>query len=209
MNYVDYISDFRSRQIVEFHTTRSKIKGFAEYVAGWHFGEGVPPSQDIIERASRIETYLRILGFAETDAFLGISGEVMVTGYRGNHYIEVLAEVDGQFGLVYEHGDDERINEEHHSEQDLRDKLKELVDQLWNASDLSTSNTTIGDNVVSKAWHSRILQAEEFLSLTEPAWTQARTQSVPTSLPIMTPEYPVILQYFGSSTPRYYRTAVG
>ena len=34
------------------------------------------------------------------DAFPGTYGEIMVTAYHGEHYIELIAEVDGKVGLV-------------------------------------------------------------------------------------------------------------
>ena len=74
MNHFITNSGFQSLEIAAVQTTQNKILGFAEYVAGWHFGEGVPPTWNAIERALRIETFLRSLGFGETDAFLGVSG---------------------------------------------------------------------------------------------------------------------------------------
>jgi len=209
MSYFIKTSEFRSRDFAVPPTTQNKIVGFAEYFVGWHFGEGMPPTEDAIDRALQFETYLRSLGFAETDAFLGVSGEIMVTGYEGDNYVEVLVEVNGQFGLVYEHGETEELNEEQRPEEWVRQQLRELADRLWNAFDLSTPITTIGENVDSQVWRFGIQQTAARQLLTEHVSTPAGTQYVSIlscSIPTL---YPVIPPYIGNSTPRSSPTRTG
>jgi len=93
--------------------TEQKIRDFYSLPVGWHYGDGIAPTSDMIAKAVQYEALYRLLGYPITDAFPGIDGEIMVTAYHGDYYVELTLEVDGLFrfaceapgsGEVYEEG---------------------------------------------------------------------------------------------------------
>ena len=85
-------------------STHSKLSEFERLQPGWHYGQGIPPSAASMEQALNIlEVYLGS-GIKETDAFCGQYGEVMVTAYHGDDYIECDIEADGTARFTYRSG---------------------------------------------------------------------------------------------------------
>lgn len=74
--------------------TIKKIEGFRELKEGWNFGEGEPFNDNIIDQAKFINKEIIEYGFLETDAFPGSSGEIMVTLYYDDKYLEFTVEPD-------------------------------------------------------------------------------------------------------------------
>ena len=82
--------------------TQEKIRSFSELPTGWHYGHGVAVSQGTVAISLLFESFIKLIGFPETDAFPGITGEVMVAGYSRTNHVQVTVEPDGTFRLAHE-----------------------------------------------------------------------------------------------------------
>ena len=125
--------------------TAEKIKRFRNLPTGWHYGEGVLPSRGVVNAALQIHANAVIAGLMDTDAFLGISGEVRVTAYSPFTDLEFTVEPNGSITFVRE---DRRTGTETDYRQNLllRDVLSILSDvgrELWASFGFSTTGTTI------------------------------------------------------------------
>jgi len=142
--------------------TTSKIRSFSHLPSGWHFGSGSAPKQQMIETAIEWNSKLIQFGFHTTDAFPGVSGEIMVTGYLGTHYVEVLIEenfkeANFRVSLTYENNNQELRCLERATELAAFDTLIEIAGGIWSTSDYFTQNTSIVSAMNSKALPSRFM----------------------------------------------------
>jgi hypothetical protein len=118
----------------------NKIRSFADLPEGWHFGAGRSPSAAMISKALAWNDKLRRLGFVATDAFPGANGEIMVTGYEGAHYVEILLEIDGTVSFVYERGGAEVICLDHAAPDKVSATIEGIAGKIWSTSDYFTQN---------------------------------------------------------------------
>lgn len=84
--------------------TAAKIIGFSHYEPGWCYGEGQIPTLTRVWVALSLNREAERAGFKETNAFLGLDGEIRVTAYDKDVYVEVTAEVDNTYTFVAERG---------------------------------------------------------------------------------------------------------
>ena len=80
------LTQYWVQDIGEPHVTERKIRNFSRRVLGWHFGDGVAFSQNVLEGALELHRAALAQGLFETDAFPGIRGQIVVTIYRSQHY---------------------------------------------------------------------------------------------------------------------------
>lgn len=73
-------------------TTIEKINSYRSLPKGWHYGEGQAISNEVIECALSIQKGLKEQGLGFTDAFPGLNGEVRVTAYKDDFYLEFTVE---------------------------------------------------------------------------------------------------------------------
>lgn len=152
-------ADFSAGSII-VPDTAIKIVSFEDLPVGWHYGDGGPIAKHLTDRALYFYWFLSSLGFGETDAFPGIAGEVMVTGYRDSHYVEVIAEIDDSVSIIYEQNGTEIYDEEHLEFNEAVELLRKISDdiragEVWNTLDFYTRNISIPTptKTASKAWH--------------------------------------------------------
>jgi hypothetical protein len=141
--------------------TASKILSFEDLPIGWHYGEGGPITESVIGTALDIYWRLSSFGFEDTDAFPGTYGEIMVTAYRGHHYIELIVETDGTVSVCYERGGEDVYSEEHLEFGRALDMLKKISEEIWAEEIWSTSDSSIRNiltgaqtKTVSRVWPS-------------------------------------------------------
>jgi hypothetical protein len=177
------ISDDTTYGPVYYRPTRSDIEArilsFGELGDGWHFGEGQAPPIDIIDRAIELHHILKSSGFRSTNAFPGIDGEVIVSAYRENFYLEFTLEVDGSLSFIFEQNDVEEISIEGLTIENVLSVIDDTWDKIWNA--LGSSNTFKGTHFVifSKAVHSLTPEVlEESRSLADVVYMNRETQYV-------------------------------
>lgn len=90
-------------------------------------------------------------GFAKTNAFLGLDGEIRVTAYHDAIYFELTIEPNEQITFLLEKNDKEMSYEENISLDKVRQYIEELREIIWSSSALSTSTTTIPTKNASPA----------------------------------------------------------
>ncbi len=148
--------------------TADKITSFKQLQAGWHFGSGVPPTEEAIAKALVLNAEAEKVGFIKTNAFAGIDGEIRVTAYHGPIYLELTIEPDGLITYVYELDNQEIAYEENLSFEGALAKLHAFWGALWVSSGLSTETTTTQTNSDSKVLLSgRPVTAAAYPSLTK------------------------------------------
>jgi len=123
--------------------TAKKIEDFSFVQAGWHYGEGKTPRPEIITMALTLNDEFSKAGFAKTNAFLGLDGEISVTAYHDAIYFELTIEPNEQITFLLEKNDKEMSYEENISLDKALQYIKERREIIWSSSALSTSGTTI------------------------------------------------------------------
>lgn len=83
-----------------------KLNSFAQLPDGWHFGEGRRSKLLALNYAKTINRIAITNGW-QTDAFPGISGEIMLSIENSAHYYEVVIEIDGTLNFVEEKNGEE------------------------------------------------------------------------------------------------------
>lgn len=129
-----------------------KLGSFRHLPAGWHYGDGGPIEQRILDAAGDVLAKLALSGFEHTDTFPGACGEVMVTAYENDHYLEIIVETDCSFGLVYEVDGQEELAEERMSQEAAFKKIDEIVGVIWNTCVFYTPSISTLNKTASKAW---------------------------------------------------------
>src|SRR6266436_7940577 len=84
-------------------STMRKLQAFAELPNGWYFGEGRGSEWMALFNARAFTRNAQLRGW-QTEAFPGVSGEIMVSVETSDQYYEVVAEVDGTMSFVEESG---------------------------------------------------------------------------------------------------------
>lgn len=137
-----------------FNRTTSKIRSFGSLPNGWHFGVGRAPTNEMVSKALAWHDELLRLGFVVTDAFPGTNGEIMVTGYEGLHYVEILLETDATISLVHERDGAEVTRLDHAMPSRVSETIKDIAGAIWSTSGYFTRNISTASAMSSKAWPS-------------------------------------------------------
>lgn len=90
--------------------TREKISTFGQIAEGWHFGEGIAPDDKTIQLAQLLNAQLARSRFPQTDAFLGVGGQIQVNGYSNDSYLEFIIE-NGKISFALERNNELEIEE--------------------------------------------------------------------------------------------------
>jgi len=131
---------------------------------GWHYGDGVPPSQAVVGLALDLQVHAAIIGLMETDAFLGTNGEVRVTIYVHQIYLEFTVEPDGTISFVREDRGIETNYRPAISIDEARSILSDTGRELWASYGFSTTGTTTtGADVFSLLYSETHRTAPEYL----------------------------------------------
>ena len=186
--------------------TAKKIKSFGLLPVGWHYGEGGPLSDVVINKAQEIDHLYRQLGLTVTDAFPGTDGALMITAYLGDQCIETIISADLRYSVMHEHDQTEILVEDNISESDAKRKIKKIGADIWSLFGLSTVSTTTRGESGSQASRSRTRKEAEFLSSRATVWRPQSEQFVNTSGPTIPVESLENPQFIGSSRNQYFLT---
>ena len=145
------------------NNVQQKIYSFLLFKPGWHFGEGVAPSHEVAEHALAIVEQASFYGL-DTDAFPGIDGEIMVTVYHDNDYLEFTTESDTTVTFVHERKKRQISYKEQLPLNVALDEIRRIGEKLWNISDLFTKNILIPKDRSSRAWRLGILPGQAYQS---------------------------------------------
>lgn len=141
-------------------TTPYKIRNFGTVPRGWHSGQGVHASREIIGDALRFYERATRLGLTETDAFLGTNGEVRLTIYSHSIYLEFTVELNRLVTFVREENGQETDFRENLSIDEALTILDKTGRELWALYASSTTGTTTTVSGVSSPSYLRIRQTD-------------------------------------------------
>jgi len=160
----------------QLNFTDQKIQSFGNLQRGWHFGGGVAPQMPTIETALVLNRALLRNRLLITNAFPGISGEILVTGRSGSTVIELTIEPESGITLVREVADEEVFYQEGLTLEDAVKHINSLRGESWALSGLYIGTTTTQTPDRLRALlSSHQAMAQEFQLLTKIAYTrQAR-----------------------------------
>src|SRR6266496_1618338 len=182
----------------ELSETGHKIRSFERLQRGWHFGEGLPPSETLIKKAIELDGLAQGLGFLNTDAFPGPNGEVRYCVYDDPNYYEFTLEIDGSVTTVIEKDGSEMECVSSFAE--ARETLKKS--SIWNISDSFIGDIGTSGERISKLWLFRTHQrVKQYQWLTKSAQNEMAATSA-LGLTDSTQNIPRVLRY-GFSTQDY------
>ena len=116
----------------EQDSTVQKILSFLRLPTGWCYGRGRAPSQSVADLAIKWATATRAIGFQTTNAFPGENGEISVTAYHQNHYVEAIIETTGLISLHYEKDDTPVWSHENLPLDRARQYITAVAGEIWN-----------------------------------------------------------------------------
>ncbi len=184
--------------------TEKKISAFRQLQVGWHYGGGIPPKPEVIHKALTLNVEAERVGFTKTNAFLGVEGEIRVTAYQGQLYLELTVEPDETVTFVAEQNGSELAYEENLDFDGALTRIRSFRGTTWASSGLFTSATTTKILDVSKALPSNHLaMVAEYLSLMKIAsYEQAKASAnISKGTTKTVRELPL---YSGTSIPKYF-----
>jgi len=178
-----FLANYPGSDDSRFQSTMRKVQSFKNLALGWNYGQGGPVDPNVVRGAIAVLLNFSLAGLTDTDAFPGINGEVMVTAYERDHYLEAIVESDGSVSVTYDVDDVEKFSKERMGSEEALNKLQEIAGEIWNMFDfyIRTISIQTPDRIGSRVWPSEIPQtvAEPPLSSaivsTPPAQTFATT----------------------------------
>ncbi len=120
----------------------NKINSLALLPDGWDYGSGGPISDSVRISALEWNQFLNWSGFWSTDAFPGGDGEVVLATSFGPHYVEVIVEPDSSVSVAYDRYGKQVLYDLRLRSEKARSVIKSIVEQIWNASILSTQKNS-------------------------------------------------------------------
>ena len=206
MIQTEVTSGYYSQDRQLLHRTERKIRSFRELPQGWRYGEGVPFTQDALDRAVSLHRVALQLGFTDTDAFPGANGEIMLAIYAAQHCLEFTLEIDTSITYVHEQNDREVCYQEELTPQQAIARIEELKNELWMQSGSSTKATTIHIETDSSVSPSRTQElTPEYQSLVRSVYFGLRDLFVGT-FASTTARSPVIYLSSGASRQTSFQT---
>jgi hypothetical protein len=158
-----------------------KIYSFLKLPKGWHYGSGGPPSISIVKKALKIAE-MALLSVFDADACPGVEGEIMVSIYHKEHYLEFIIEPDQSVTFTHEINDEEVFYQDNisfNSAIDEIEKFKKFSREIWKDISESSVNLSICQEIRdSEALHSATLQMVESQSYPKNASNNLENQFV-------------------------------
>lgn len=122
--------------------TNDKLSSFADLCVGWHYGQGIPPSMNLISRLIEINRQAYRFGFSKTDAFPGVSGNIMLTLYEGEYLVDLTVERDGKTATFTLEKNYEELDSRENIALSTAIELMKKVGEICQSSELSTLGIT-------------------------------------------------------------------
>jgi hypothetical protein len=171
-----------------------KITGFRSLKKGWHYGEGKRPETHTIDVALKLVEEASLWDL-ETDAFPGVSGEILIAVYHGDDCLEFIVEPSGRITASLEEDSCEVSTVEDLSIEGALAELNDFADKRrevsWNTSEFSVGNIIMTESERGLlAWHLEIHQAQEYRSSPQPAYSAPGRLSAHTSTSTMKELHP-------------------
>ncbi|MCG8026416.1 MAG: hypothetical protein N0E59_08885 [Candidatus Thiodiazotropha taylori] len=143
--------------------TEEIIRSFGDLEPGWDYGTGVPSPQRIVFQALAIVSAFTSNGVLVTDAFPGTDGEIVVSGYLDDNYLEFVVTLNDGIEYCRESNDvevDEATNLTH---RDAYKKIKEFMESRCHLLGSFTQEGMTGIENAFKAQPSNPPQTMDYL----------------------------------------------
>lgn len=141
-------------QLKSIDRTIRKLARFAYLKHGWNYGEGGPIDWETIRQAARIANFAYGLGFERSNAFPGVSGEILIAFYKDDHCIEITLEADQHIVIVQESLGRDDIEFPCRDIEHAEKILQNIRQELWQRSyELSIQNILTAIDPYLLTWH--------------------------------------------------------
>ena len=113
-----------------------KINSISKLSDGWNYGDGTKFSSKRVTDAEKIDNLFVQLLASPTDAFPGLAGQIMVTAYKDDYYIEYTLHNDDNFSVRADKAGATICRLNYVDQAKALSKLAWLAGQIWNTSEL-------------------------------------------------------------------------
>ena len=103
-----------------------RIRSFARFPDGWHYGSGVAATEAAVAMALEVDSLFVQWGAQVIEAFPDIDGGALVSGYYGKQTLDVLCKASGEIAMTYEPDDDTVEDERRVSRDEVEQFLRGL-----------------------------------------------------------------------------------
>lgn len=137
--------------------TEMKVREYARLPEGWFFGDCQGIENETVTISLRLLREAEHLGLHDTNVFPGGDGELLLTIYHGDYYMDLMVEPDGTVDVTVEKGEEELVYREGVSLLEAISEIGEFKKLLWKHEESSgyyaASGTTKGKTAgASLAW---------------------------------------------------------
>lgn len=136
-------ADFEIRVALPQTLGQKKITEFTKLAAGWNFGAGKEFLDRVIIQAKQADNLLVQLLAAPTDAFPGSNGEIMVTAYKDDYYLEYTLHGGDEFSVRAIKGNTVIQSASRVGQREALSNLVGVAQTIWGTSGSSTPNITM------------------------------------------------------------------
>ncbi len=132
----------------------NELASFSELAEGWHYGEGGPIKAELIRAASEIYRFAKSsIGFAGTEVFPGVYGEILLSFRSGRNLLEITINPNGKMDFLWEFEGRKVQDEENLCKAEVIENLHKARQRMFNLFDTSITVTTPKENVDTRALH--------------------------------------------------------
>lgn len=193
--------------------TEMKVREYARLPEGWFFGDCQGIEKETVTISLRLLREAEHLGLHDTNVFPGGDGELLLTIYHGDYYMDLMVEPDGTVDVTVERGEEELVCREGVSLLEAISEIGAFKKLVWKHEELSgyyaESGTTKGKTAgASTAWplSRQEMEGSQYLNANAPWKPVEPSVSILSSFTL--PDLVGHL-FTGNSTPRSSPTPAG
>ena len=155
-----------NHSVVEQDKIRDRIRSFRDLPPGWHYGEGRGATETAVDTALAVHHHFLENGVRKIEVFPDVDGGILVSGYPGQHTVDVLCTPEGHTNLLHEVDDEEVAERDNLPMDELVAYLGGLLWRTEKSFDSFIQSILVKQSGGLRALHSKIHQREGCLSLT-------------------------------------------
>lgn len=113
--------------------TKKIIKTYLNLPIGWHYGEGGPMTEGVVNTSLELLEYAnRQLALYEFEPFPGVGGELLLSIHKGGYTLDLTVEPDLSITATLERGKEEIYDYEGLSVDEAKQKISDFKERLTN-----------------------------------------------------------------------------
>lgn len=145
---------------------RDRIRSFRDLSPGWHYGEGRGATEAAVDTALTVHHHFLENGIRKIEVFPDVDGGILVSGYPGQHTVEVFCTPEGHTNLLHEVDDKEVTERDNLPMDELVAYLGGLLWRTEKSFDSFIQSILVKQSEGLRALPLKILQRAGCLSLT-------------------------------------------